>query len=117
MILELGVELVKGAFPQRVIALHKEAAVGALRERPLLAFLVDQDAELHVDIGQLRKGVVVAIECRAPEGEKTLFFFRKHMRLHPADLAQPDLPLRKRGVFQELGELLVRDRLDFRDDE
>src|SRR2546423_8104439 len=51
VILKLSIELVKGAFPQLVIALHEKRAERTLGQRFFFAFVVDEDAELHVDVG------------------------------------------------------------------
>ncbi len=51
VILKFSVELKEGAFPQIVIAFDQKRAVGALGERPLLALLIEQDAEFHIDVG------------------------------------------------------------------
>ena len=91
-----------------MIALDEKGAVGALGERPLDAFFVDDHAELHVDIGQLGEGIGVAVERRAPEREQSLLLFGKHVRLHPADLAQAHAPFRERGIVEKLRECFVR---------
>src|SRR6266567_8270089 len=62
MILEFGVELMKSAFPQLVVPFHEKRTERTLRQRSFAAGRVSQQAELHVHVGQLRKGVVVAIE-------------------------------------------------------
>ena len=100
-----------------MIALDEERAEGALRECAFLAFLFEEHAEFHVDIRQLREGVVVAVERRAAEREQTLLLFGKNVRFHPADFVQPDAPFRQRRIVEELREMLVLDRLDLRDDE
>ena len=51
MVLEFVVELVEGAFAQRVIALDQKGAERTLGERFFFALLVNQDAKLHVDVG------------------------------------------------------------------
>ena len=87
-----------------------------MRERFFAAGLVGQHAELHVDVGQLRKRVVVAAERDAAERENPFLRLGKHVRLHPANLAQLRPPLRQRRIDNELRELVIGNRLDFRDE-
>src|SRR5713101_850796 len=82
MVLEFGVELMKSAFPQLVVPLHEKGTERTLRQRSFAAGRVSQQAELHVHVGQLRKGVVVAIECGAAEREQSFLRFGEHMRFH-----------------------------------
>ena len=70
MILKFLVELMESALSQAVIAFHQERAVGALGERFLPAFVVNEHAEFHVDVGQLRKRVVVTIERGTPRASR-----------------------------------------------
>ena len=76
MVLKFLVELVERAFAQVVIAFHEKRAERTLGERFFFAFLVEEDAEFHVDVGQLRKRFVVAIERRASEGEQSFLSLR-----------------------------------------
>ena len=78
--------------------------------------LIDQDAELHVNIGQLRKGVVVTAECESAQRQKAFLGNRKHMRLHSADFVQLDSPILQSWIGSELSKLFVVDREDFRND-
>ncbi len=88
-----------------------------MRQRFFAAGPVGQHAELHVHVGQSRKGVVVAIECGAAEREQSFLRFGEHVRFHAADLVQLDSPFLERGIDHELGELFVIDRLNFGNDE
>src|SRR4051794_10111757 len=73
VILELGVKLMKRALPQLRFRFYQERAERTLSERPFPTTFIDQDAEFHVHIGQLRKRVVVSGQSDAAEGEQSLF--------------------------------------------
>ena len=75
MILEFVVELLKARFAQTGSRLTQERTERALRERMLRGLLVEQRAEFHVDIGQLRESVVIAIERGSAEREEAFFAF------------------------------------------
>src|SRR6266851_7764238 len=86
MVLKFCVELMEGAFAQFMVALYEKRAQGTLGQRFLTPSLIDQHAELHVHICQLRKGVVVTAKRDAAQREKAFLGHGKHMRLHPANL-------------------------------
>ena len=115
MILKLGVELMKRALPQLVIALHKKGTERALRQWPLVTLLVHEHAEFHIDVGELREGIVVAVERGTTEREEALLLFRKDVRLHSPNLVQTDPPLFQRRIVEKGGQLLIVDCLNFRD--
>ena len=117
MVLKFGVELMESPFAQLVVPFHEKRAERTLGQRFFAAGRIGQYAELHVHVGQLRKGVVVAVECGAAEREQSFLRFGEHMRFHAADLMQLDSPFRERRIGHELGELLVIDRLNLRNDE
>src|SRR5205814_7911671 len=54
MVKKFCVELMESAFAQFRVALHLKRAERALAERALASSLVDEHAELHVHIGELR---------------------------------------------------------------
>src|SRR5450432_4724616 len=80
VILKFAIKLMERAFAYFMIALHQKRAERTLTERAFLALLVEQRAEFHVDVGELRKGVVVAIKRGAAEREQALLRLREHMR-------------------------------------
>src|SRR5207244_11747098 len=84
MILKFIIELFESALSQIAVAFQQERAVGALGEGFLAAIGVNENAEFHVHIGQMRKGVVLAIEGGGAEREQTFFAFAQHMRTRPA---------------------------------
>ena len=98
VVFELFVELVEGALTQCVIALNKKRTERALCERMFAALLVEQSAEFHIDVGQLRERVVVAIECDVAESEQPFFCFGKNVRLHAANLFQLRSPRSQNGI-------------------
>lgn len=72
-------------FAQLGIALDQERAECALRKRLLASFRINQDAEFHVHVRQLRKRVVVTVERGTAEREQAFFRFGKHVWLQAAD--------------------------------
>ena len=114
MILELGVKLMESLLPQSVIALDQEGAERALGQRTFLALGISQRAELHVHIGQLREGIVIAVERGTAEREQAFLRFREHVRLVPPDFFQARAPFRECGIAQIRRECFVVDRLNFR---
>src|SRR4029453_14904973 len=84
MIAELAVKLMESALAQFGIALDQKRAEGALREWPFTPGPIDQHTKFHVDIGELRKRVVVTAERDIAQRKKTLLRHGKHVRFHPA---------------------------------
>ncbi len=119
MILKLGVKLMKSAFAAiRGSGLTRnelnELWVSG-RSRPASSI---KHAKFHVDVGELRKRVVIAIErggcrtraIRSSRSDKTCGFMRRIL----CSLIRQSASA---GFGNELGELCIVDRLNFRDDE
>ena len=92
VVAKLGVELVEGGLAQGGVALDHEGAEGALGEGALDAFLIGDEAELHVHVGQLGEGLVVPADGAGAQGKDTLLRLRKGVRAEAADFAKGDLP-------------------------
>src|ERR1700724_79074 len=117
MILKFDVEMIKSACAQFMVAFHQKGGEGTLSKRFLATRLVGQDTELHVHIGQLRKSVVVAAERDAAKRKQTFLWLGENMRFQPTNLMQFDSPFGQRRIGNELRELFVVDRLNFRNNE
>ena len=92
MVAKFCIELMESAFAQLVIALHQKRTERALGKRSFTSFLIDQYAELHVHVGQLRKGVVIAAQRDTTQCEKTFLGHRQYVWFHPPNLVQLDSP-------------------------
>ena len=114
MILEFVVELFESALSQAAIAFQQERTVGALGERFLSAIDVDERPEFHVDIGQLREGVVITMERSAAEGEQAFLTLAQDMRPHPANFVERNLPILQSWIGDELLPVSIVNRLNFR---
>src|SRR4029078_9697365 len=93
MILKFCIELVESALAQLMISLHQKRTERALGKGSFPPLLIDQNAELHVHVGQLRKGVVVTAQRDTTQSEKAFLRNRQHMRFHSSKLVQLDSPL------------------------
>ena len=62
VVVKFCIKLMEGALAQHRITLHQKRAERTLGQRFFTPLLVDQGAELHVHVGQLRKRVVVTAE-------------------------------------------------------
>ena len=84
-------------------------------KRSFPPLLIDQDAELHVHVGQLRKSVVVTAQRDTTQCEKAFLGNRQHMRFHSSNLVQLDSPLSERRIGNEFGKRFFVDRQNFGD--
>src|ERR1041385_6156934 len=73
MVARTTLELVESLFAQRRVTLHEKGAERALAERSLASGLVNEHAEFHVYIGELRKCVVVAAQRDMTQRQETFF--------------------------------------------
>jgi len=64
-----ALEMKKGWFAQFGIAFYQKRTEGTLRQRALFTILIGEDPELHVNVGQLRKRVVVAVKRGGAESD------------------------------------------------
>src|SRR4029077_3260882 len=115
MIAKFCIELMESVFAQLMIALHQKRAERALGKRSFTPFLIDQYAELHVYVGQLRKRVVITAQRDTTQRQKTFLGHREHVGFHPPSLVQLDSPLAERRIGNEFGKRFVVDRQNLGD--
>lgn len=71
-------------------------------------------AELHVYVGELGKGLLMAAQGGGTQGQKTLLTRRQGVRFQPAELLKPNDPLRKLFVREIAIERFIRYSLNLR---
>ena len=99
------------------IAIDEKRRKRALRERPLLAVLVQHGAEFHIDIRELREGLVMSMDRARAQRQQPLLGFAEGVRTHPADFLQRKHPRLEQRIGEHLCKGRIFDALNLRRDE